>query len=345
MKPDYFKFAGDKYSNRIQPESFEPDERLTLLLSSAYKDSLSSPKRRTKSHSLLWFMLSIPSLSSDSYIRINEREGYIDISLNYNLEKLYLSDINGDDIIKDMQLNIKNSILFLGASSLKTNINNIKLIGDIDVETYCLDDDCNETDKILNIYYTASSKNTYRLIAPVLGAIFGDYIGLYGSDVDVNTFYSDEYNRRYINPHKLDEVPEIKKAKDELMKLGYIDEHYIPNVSKYTFKTIRDKISELFKQKKVCAVCGKEFVAGRDNQVVCSSLRCQKRQNRIKKMIRDRFVKDTPKKEIIAYLMNSEDKTYKKFKNSKTRKFDKIKDWDVLIDKLSEDLGWQSKSV
>jgi len=305
------------------------------ILTQAYSNSLLSPKRRAKAKSLLWFILALDSFKN-SKLYINEPEGYVDVYLECDLP---FDDVSSETLVNDLQLNIKNSLLLLGAYILKTNINNIKLLGDIDIIQDCKDDDCSETQKQMIAKYTIANKTAYKSITPILGAIFADYIGVYNVD-DISKFYSEEYNRKYLNPHKLDEVDEIKKVKDELVKLGYIDEHYAPNLKQFSFGEIRSKISELFNRKRRCVICGREFVASKDNQVVCSNLTCQKRQNRIKKKILEKFTKDTPKEKIVDFFRRSEDKTYNRYKASDKIKFEKVKDWDTLIDKLLKDLGW-----
>ena len=319
----------------IEPVEFELPFAKGML-TQAYSYSLSSPKRKAKAKSLLWFILAIESFKN-SNIYINEPEGYVEAYLECNL---LFDDVDSDTLINDLQLNIKNSLLLLGAYILKTNINNIKLLGDINIINECIDDDCNKTQRKMIAQYTIANKTAYKGIMPVLGAIFADYIGLYNVE-DISKFYSEEYNRRYLDPHKLDEVDEIRKVKDELVKLGYIDKHYSPNLKQFSFEEIRSKISELFNRKKLCAICGKEFVASKDNQVVCGNLTCQKRQNRIKKRIFEKFTKDTPKRKIIDYFKKSEERTYNRYKASDKIKFEKVKDWDALIDKLLEDLGWK----
>ncbi len=316
---------------------------LQQIAKKVYLYSLSSPKREKLSSSLLWLMLSADSFTADgSFMDADTDNGIVDIMLICRLDNDILTKFS--DIKAHIGKQIEEAIFLLGAYKLNRKINEVICIGEMSIEHTYEGNKPFDAIKLsdyepqIQIYYTVMDKKSYRVRHTILKTILSGLMKVYerkGKELSLEDMYLTNSYRKSINPtairEAIEKLPETNLSIKSLIKANkpYMSENFMPYLKNYSLRDIITKIDEVFDNQRYCVICGKPFTARKENQIVCDNIRCQKRQSRIKRYVMENFKKNTPKKEIIKVLKERDEKTEKKHKG-----FDKIKDWDALIDKI-----------
>ncbi len=189
------------------------------------------------------------------------------------------------------------------------------------------------------IYTSESLKLKHRVIKYVLEHYL-DYLDSKEEQYDVLEFYKPLSGAaKAIDIERLERDSKVKELKDNLTKgvNPYILKDWTPNLKEYDIKAILSRIRKHFSQKRICAICGKEFTPAHNkpNQFVCGKSGCVKLKNQKKNILKRYIKKHKPqsKQEIIEYMKGSEALYLKRFSEMK-----KVEQWDVLVEGLLEDL-------
>ena len=193
---------------------------------------------------------------------------------------------------------------------------------------------------LYHIYTNESLKLRHRVIKYVLEHYL-DYLDSKGEQYDVLDFYKPLSGAvKVIDIEKLEKEEKIKELKNKLTNgvNPLILDDWTPNLKEYKdIKAILSRIRKHFSQKKICAICGREFTPAlnKPNQSVCGNNKCVKLKYQKKNILKRYIKKHKPqsKQEIIKYMKKSENEYMKRYP-----KMTAVYDWGRLIDELLEDL-------
>ena len=291
------------------------------------------------------FLATTLNYTDDTFFTLDKANGYMYINLSLGCNKLNPSHTH----IKKLSRTLRNAIKLFAEYMLDTK--DIKLIPDfeggeeisgitnksINISTLPLDNTITFT---YRIYTSQSSKLRHRVISYLLEHYLG-YLNNNKIDFDVSEFYKSLAGAvREIDIERLERDSKVKELKNKLTKgvNPYILDDWTPNLKEYKdIKAILSRIRKHFSQKKICAICGREFTPSHNkpNQSVCGNAKCIKFKNQKKKMLKRYIEKHKPQstQKIIEYMKKREKEYMKRYP-----KMIAVYDWGRLIDELLEDL-------
>ncbi len=191
---------------------------------------------------LLWFTVA-KDMFYNACMLVDDKRSIMELKLELDLDEYY-SSIGEKTLERHFKQSFKRIVSLLGGYMLKAK--NLITAGRVYVFKDCISENCCYNTKSVDISYIAMIRDVYDRISFVLGAIFSNYIGIFGSKDGVSTYYSEDGNNLILNPIEMDNNEIIAKVKKQLIDAGYIDNYYTPKGKIEPDKFI-EMVSELFK--------------------------------------------------------------------------------------------------